>query len=181
MGTDHGAAAPLFLFGKHVKSGVLGKSPEIPADIQTVNNIAFQYDFRSIYATVLERWFCVKQPLLDNLLLDNYQSLPLVNGGPCGLPDTIDDNNNQSDKLILKSWPNPYTDRFSLQFSTTGGFTMIQQINGLGQVVKILAKQDYPEGTYTIDIQEHSLGGGPYFLRLQNKSFQKVISVIKAR
>jgi len=181
MGTDHGAAAPLFLFGKHVKSGVLGKSPEIPADIQIVNNIAFQYDFRSIYATVLERWFCVKQPLLDNLLLDNYQSLPLVSGGPCGLPDTIDDNNNQSEKLILKSWPNPYTDRFSLQFSTTGGITMIQQINGLGQVVKILTKQDYTEGTYTIDIQEHSLGAGPYFLRLQNKSFQKVISVIKAR
>ena len=25
MGTDHGAAAPMFLFGKHVKSGVLGQ------------------------------------------------------------------------------------------------------------------------------------------------------------
>jgi uncharacterized protein (DUF1501 family) len=181
MGTDHGAAEPLFLFGKHVKSGVLGKSPEIPADIQTVNNIAFQYDFRSVYATVLERWFCVKQPLLDNLLLDNYQSLPLIGGGPCGLPETIDENNDESDKLLLKSWPNPYADRFSLQFSTKGGFTMVQQINGMGQVVKILVKQDYAEGTHTINVQEFSLPVGHYFLRLQNKSYQKVISVIKAR
>jgi uncharacterized protein (DUF1501 family) len=181
MGTDHGAAAPLFLFGKHVKSGVLGKSPEIPADIETVNNIAFQYDFRSVYATVLERWFCVKQPLLDNLLLDHYQSLPLVGGGPCGLPDSIDDNNNESDKLLLKAWPNPYYDRFSLQFSTTGGFTMVQQINSLGQVVKAHTKQDYTEGTYTINVSEGSLPAGHYFLRLQNKSYQKVIGVIKAR
>ena len=181
MGTDHGAAAPLFLFGKHVKSGVLGKSPEIPADIQTANNIAFQYDFRSVYATVLERWFCVKQPLLDNLLLENYQSLPLVSGGPCGLTDTIDDNNNQNDQLLLKAWPNPYSDRFSLQFSTTGGFTMVQQINSMGQVVKILTKQEYTEGTYTINVDEGKLAAGQYFLRLQNKSFQKVIAVIKAR
>ena len=160
---------------------MVGKSPEIPADIQTVNNIAFQYDFRSVYATVLERWFCVKQPLLDNLLLDNYQSLPLIGGGPCGLPETIDENNDESDKLLLKSWPNPYADRFSLQFSTKGGFTMVQQINGMGQVVKILVKQDYAEGTHTINVQEFSLPVGHYFLRLQNKSYQKVISVIKAR
>lgn len=181
MGTDHGAAAPLFLFGKHVKSGVLGKSPEIPADIQTAHNIAFQYDFRSVYATVLERWFCVKQPLLDNLLLENYQSLPLVKGGPCGLPDTIDDNNNQSDGLTLKAWPNPYVGRFSLQFSSYGGFTMVQQINAMGQVVKILTRGDYDEGTYTIDVPDNALPAGQYFLRLQNKSYQKVITVIKAR
>ncbi len=181
MGTDHGAAAPMFLFGKHVKSGVLGKSPDIPADIQTAHNIAFQYDFRSVYATVLERWFCVKQPLLDNLLLENYQSLPLVSGGPCGLPDTIDDNNDQSDKLLLKAWPNPYVGRFSLQFSTYGGFTMIQQINALGQVVKILTQQNYNEGTYTIEVPDNGLPAGQYFLRLQNNAYQKVITVIKAR
>ena len=181
MGTDHGAAAPLFLFGKHVKSGVLGKSPEIPADIETAHNIAFQYDFRSVYATVLERWFCVKQPLLDNLLLENYQSLPLISGGPCGLPDSIDDNNNQNEGLTLKAWPNPFVGRFSLRFSSYGGFTMVQQINAMGQVVKVLARGDYNEGTYTIEVPDNALPAGQYFIRLQNKSNQKVISVIKTR
>jgi uncharacterized protein (DUF1501 family) len=181
MGTDHGAAAPLFMFGKHVKNGVLGKSPEIPAEVQTVNNIAFQYDFRSVYATVLERWFCVKQPLLDTLLLDHYQSLPLIDGGPCGLSESIDENNDKSDALLLKVWPNPYSDRATIQFSTTGGFTMIQQINAMGQVVKMITKQDYQPGTYTISVYDESLPVGQYFFRLQNKSYQKVVNVIKTR
>ena len=69
LGTDHGAAAPLMIFGKHAKKGILGNSPDIPADIQVVNNIPFQYDFRSIYASVLEQWFCVKQPVLNTNML----------------------------------------------------------------------------------------------------------------
>ena len=51
LGTDYGVAAPLMIFGKHAKKGILGNSPDIPADIQVVNNIPFQYDFRSIYGS----------------------------------------------------------------------------------------------------------------------------------
>lgn len=179
LGTDHGAAAPLILFGKHVKKGILGTSPNIPADINVVNNIPFQYDFRSVYASVLERWFCVKQPLLNQLLLQNYQSLPLIKGGPCGLPDDPDDTNNQSDKLLLKMWPIPYGLNATIQFSTTGGHTMIQQINSLGQVVKVLKDEQLAAGTYNIDIYDDGLPSGPYFIRLQNQSLQKVLNVVK--
>ncbi|MGQ0737965.1 MAG: DUF1501 domain-containing protein [Bacteroidota bacterium] len=181
LGTDHGAAAPLLLFGKHIKKGILGNSPDIPSDINVVNNVPFQYDFRSIYASVLERWFCVKQPLLNQLLLQNYQSLPVIKGGPCGLGDDPDDTNNQSDKLLLKMWPVPYTLNATIQFSTTGGHTMIQQINSLGQVVKVLADGEYTAGTYNIDIYDDNLPSGPYFIRLQNQSLQKVLNVVKIR
>ncbi len=179
LGTDHGAAAPLLLFGKHVKKGVLGNSPDIPADINVVNNVPFQYDFRSVYATVLERWFCVKQPLLDQLMLRNYQSLPLIKGGPCGLPDDPDIINDNSNKLILKMWPMPYKTTATIQFSTTGGHTMIQQINSIGQVVKVLANGNYTAGTYNVDVYEDGLPSGPYFLRLQNQSLQKVINILR--
>ena len=178
LGTDHGAAAPLIMFGKNAKKGILGTSPDIPADIQVVNNIPFQYDFRSIYASVLEQWFCVKQPALDSILLQNYQSLPLITG-PCGVADDPDDTNNNSDKLLLKMWPNPYTINATIQFSTNGGNTMIQQINSLGQVVKVLANGDYAAGTHNIDIYSDGLPTGAYFLRLQNKSLQKVLTVMK--
>lgn len=181
LGTDHGAAAPLLLFGKHIKKGILGNSPDIPSDINVVNNVPFQYDFRSVYASVLERWFCVKQPLLNQLLLQNYQSLPVIKGGPCGLPDDPDDTNNQSDKLLLKMWPVPYTLNATIQFSTTGGHTMIQQINPLGQVVKVLADGEYTAGTYNIDIYDDNLPSGAYFIRLQNQSLQKVLNVVKIR
>jgi hypothetical protein len=178
LGTDHGAAAPLIMFGKHAKKGVLGTSPDIPADIQVVNNIPFQYDFRSVYASVLEQWFCVKQPALNEILLQNYQSLPLITG-PCGVADDPDDNNNNSDQLLLKMWPNPYSVNATVQFSTNGGNTMIQQINSLGQVVKVLANGEYAAGTYNVDIYEDGLASGVYYLRLQNRSLQKVITVMK--
>ena len=178
MGTDHGAAAPLMIFGKHAKKGILGNSPDIPADIQVVNNIPFQYDFRSIYSSVLEQWFCVKQPALETIMLKNYQSLPLITG-PCGVPDTPDETNEQSDKLLLKMWPNPYTINATIQFSTNGGHTMIQQIDTLGRVVKVLTNQDYAAGTYNVDIYNDGLASGVYFIRLQNKSLQKVINVVK--
>lgn len=178
LGTDHGAAAPLIMFGKHAKKGILGNSPEIPADIQVVNNIPFQYDFRSVYASVLEQWFCVKQPALDSILLKNYQSLPLITG-PCGVADDPDSTNNNSNNLTLRMWPNPYTVSGTIQFSTTGGHTMIQQIDGLGRVVKVLASQDYAAGTYNIDIYNDGLASGVYFIRLQNKALQKVITIMK--
>ncbi len=178
LGTDHGAAAPLIMFGKNAKKGILGTSPDIPADIQVVNNIPFQYDYRSVYASILEQWFCVKQPALNDILLKNYQSLPLITG-PCGVPDDIDDTNNNANELIFKMWPSPYTINATIQFSTKGGHTMIQQINALGQVIKVITSQEYTAGTYNIDIYNDGLPPGAYFLRLQNGSLQKVITVMK--
>lgn len=179
LGTDHGAAAPVIMFGKHIKSGILGTSPDIPPDIQVVNNIPFQYDFRSVYASILEQWFCVDGPLLQKVLLKDYQALPLIQGGPCGLPEDINTTNNDADKLILKMSPMPYGVSATIQFSTAGGNTVVQQIDSLGQVIKVFTNKDYAAGTYQIDVYNDGLLPGVYFLRLQNKSLQKVITVLK--
>ncbi len=53
-GTDHGEASPLFLIGGGTKSGVYGSSPDLTAT--NMGNVRFTLDFRSVYATVLERW-----------------------------------------------------------------------------------------------------------------------------
>lgn len=181
LGTDHGAAAPLIMFGKSTKKGILGKSPDIPADIEVVDNMPMQYDFRSVYASVLEQWFCVDKPTINKLLLKNYQSLPLIYGGPCGLKEDINDINNQSDELIFKVWPSPYTTNATIQFSTKGGNTVIQQMNALGQVIRVHTNKDYAAGTYNIDLYNDGLPAGAYFFRLQNGSLQKVITVMKGQ
>jgi uncharacterized protein (DUF1501 family) len=64
-GTDHGAAAPLFLIGHSVKAGFAGISPSLAPDDLFRGDLKFTTDFRSVYATVLERWLQVKsQPIL---------------------------------------------------------------------------------------------------------------------
>ena len=55
-GTDHGAAAPMFVVGDKVKAGLLGRYPSLaPADLFQ-GDLKFQVDFRSVYAGVLEQW-----------------------------------------------------------------------------------------------------------------------------
>ncbi len=67
-GTDHGAAAPLFLFGKGLMdNGVVGENPSLK-DLDQYGNLKYQTDFRSIYATVLEHWLCVNGNTVDQLL-----------------------------------------------------------------------------------------------------------------
>ncbi|HEX2751063.1 MAG TPA: DUF1501 domain-containing protein, partial [Verrucomicrobiales bacterium] len=53
-GTDHGTAAPLFVMGAGVKPGLYGKQPSL-TDLDK-GDLKFTTDFRSVYATVLDRW-----------------------------------------------------------------------------------------------------------------------------
>ncbi|MBI2481179.1 MAG: DUF1501 domain-containing protein [Planctomycetia bacterium] len=57
-GTDHAAAAALFLFGPGVKPGIHGTHPSLePEDLLPIgSSLKFSIDFRSLYATVLEKW-----------------------------------------------------------------------------------------------------------------------------
>lgn len=53
-GTDHGEASPLFLIGGGVKGGLYGALPDLAST--NMGNVRYAVDFRSVYATVLERW-----------------------------------------------------------------------------------------------------------------------------
>lgn len=53
-GTDHGEASPLFLIGGGTKGGVYGTAPDLTQT--NMGNVRFTVDFRSVYATILERW-----------------------------------------------------------------------------------------------------------------------------
>jgi len=53
-GTDHGTAMPLFLVGGGVKGGIYGEHPSL-TELDR-GDLAFSTDFRSVYATVIQRW-----------------------------------------------------------------------------------------------------------------------------
>ena len=57
-GTDHGAAAPMFMIGGKVKGGLWGAHPSL-TDLEA-DSLKFHTDFRRVYATVLERWLNLK-------------------------------------------------------------------------------------------------------------------------
>jgi len=56
-GTDHGAAAPVFLAGPNVNAGVIGNHPSL-TDLDQ-GDLKMAIDFRQIYAMLLDRWLGV--------------------------------------------------------------------------------------------------------------------------
>jgi uncharacterized protein (DUF1501 family) len=175
-GTDHGAAAPLFLFGKHVNSAVYGNNPAIPAAATVNDNIPFQFDFRSVYASVLQNWFCLKPTDVEMIMMKNFQVLNVIRSSGCN-PMPNGDNPN-----LITNYPNPFTDSTAIKFNTRGGHTLVQIINGLGQVVKTLVETDYSlPGDYTVSYNSGALPAGVYYARLQNGSIQQVRPMLKVR
>jgi uncharacterized protein (DUF1501 family) len=55
QGTDHGTAAPMFVLGNAVSHGIFGEPPSL-SSLDNAGNLKYTTDFRSIYATVLDRW-----------------------------------------------------------------------------------------------------------------------------
>jgi uncharacterized protein (DUF1501 family) len=64
-GTDHGAAAPMFIVGNKVKAGLLGQYPSLAPQDLFQGDIKYNVDFRSVYAGILENWLKTKSaPIL---------------------------------------------------------------------------------------------------------------------
>lgn len=55
LGTDHGTAAPMFMLGNNITKGVFGEPPSLTS-LDANGNLKYTIDFRSVYATVLDRW-----------------------------------------------------------------------------------------------------------------------------
>jgi uncharacterized protein (DUF1501 family) len=180
VGTDHGAAAPLFLFGKQVLPGVTGVNPTIPTNVTVNDNIPMQYDFRSIYASILEKWFCVPTSTLQTILFQNFQSLNIVNDASCRTTGINNPNQTAGEELIT-NYPNPFTESTTIKFKTRGGHTLIQIIDMLGRVLRTPIDRDYVPGTYTTSFDAGGLPNGVYYARLQNGPIQQVRAMLKVR
>lgn len=180
LGTDHGAAAPVFIFGKNVRPGIVGNNPAIPTNTSANDNIPFQYDFRSIYASLLKQWFCVNDTDLQTIMLKNFQEIPLCTNGSCkttGLEDII---RGSGDELIT-NYPNPFVESTSISFRTRGGHTLIQVMDQLGRVIRVLTDKEYVAGVYTVTFDSYGLPPAVYYARFQNGSIQQVRSMLKTR
>ena len=73
-GTDHGTASVHFALGGSVAGGLLGAQPDL-AQLSADGNVAHAIDFRSVYATALERWWGIDS---GSVLGDRYATLPFI-------------------------------------------------------------------------------------------------------
>jgi uncharacterized protein (DUF1501 family) len=72
-GTDHGTAAPLFVAGPNVRGGYYGDQPSL-TDLDQ-GDVKYNVDFRSVYATVLDRALTTDPA---KILGNTFPTLPML-------------------------------------------------------------------------------------------------------
>jgi len=179
-GTDHGSALPMFLFGNKVLPGMLGTNPVIDPGSNAGTNLAMQYDFRSVYASVLKDWFCLEQTEVDQVLLNSFQPLSLIDPQGC-IDASVHEANQGAGEVILEVYPNPFVERTTVRYEAAGGRVMLQVFSEQGQLVRTLVDQVMGSGTFTVDCDLGDLPAALYYCRFQNMGRQQVKSMLKVR
>lgn len=174
-GTDHGSAAPLFVFGNKVDGGkIVGNNPTIAATVSVNDNVPMQYDFRSVYSTLLSHWLCVKPSDLNTIMLKNFQDLGLIQSSASCMPTGIHEANQKAGINLISNYPNPFVSSTTITFTTDGGHTMVQIFDMMGREITTLVNREYEAGTYTAWFDATGLAPGNYYARLQNGFNQQV-------
>ena len=74
QGTDHGTAAPVFLAGGRVASGMIGTQPSL-GDLDGEGDLKFHIDFRRLYASLLDGWLGCPS---ENVLGQRFEPLAIL-------------------------------------------------------------------------------------------------------
>ena len=172
-GTDHGAAAPMFLFGTQVTGGIIGTNPVLPATATVNDNISYQTDFRSIYSSLLKRWLCEDDLTISEIMLRTFNQVNICSDTQC------QPTGGRESLSLIHNYPNPVQSDTMVDFKTDGGHTLLQLVGPNGGLISTLLETTYDRPT-TAKINVH-LGGmtpGMYYLRFQNGNKQQMKPVV---
>ena len=98
-GTDHGTVSPVILFGNKVDPKVVGKNPIIPDKTNYSYEMDMQYDFRQVYASVVNQWMGGTKSFTKDILFKDFEQVPIIQSAYIdsdedGVPDVVDQCNN---------------------------------------------------------------------------------------
>lgn len=166
-GTDHGAAAPMMIFGAGVNgNGFIGKQPDLQ-DVDEVGNLKYDTDFRSVYATLLENWLCVDSNVVDEVMGQSFTRIAEL-GLTCNTQTTS--TTEVFRKEIVHQARYGTNGNVSIYYQLQEGNQVnVQIFNLLGQPVATLANAYQAADTYTLPFvsQRKRLAKGQYFYRIR--------------
>ena len=174
-GTDHGTAAPLIVFGSCILPGIIGDNPEISVDVDTQEGLPMQYDFRSVYGSMLTDWFNVDEEIVRDILLGDFQKIDILQD--CATPVSTEDV--QTTDIELNVYPNPTDQRINIDFVSEGDYIKLSIFDALGKEVDVITNQRFTSGLHSMMYDASRLPSGVYFVRIQTKNGQKTKRVVK--
>jgi uncharacterized protein (DUF1501 family) len=173
MGTDHGSAAPLFLFGPNLAHTVIEEHPLIPREVHPAESLTMKVDFRSVYATILHKWFCVPESNLENIMLKEFGILPVF--------DDINTAVLQESPTIEKAYvfPNPCHDDAQVNFYSHGEKVSFLMLSPSGRQLHQIKAMYYPSGNQIVSIPVSNLNTGIYFIQIMGEKTRQTIGFMK--
>ena len=175
LGSDHGTAAPLLLFGSCVNPSILGDNPEIGTEVDIQEGVPMQYDFRDIYGSILMDWFEVSEDNVRSLLHQEFQHLPILQ--PC--LTSVDIDPVPVDELKLTCFPNPFRDVVQIKFNCGNEQVRLSIFDALGHEIKVIMDKQLAAGEHQVAFDGRGLSPGSYFYRLQIGQQQKTRKIVK--
>lgn len=177
LGTDHGNAAPLMVFGSCVNPAIIGNNPEIPSEVDNQEGVQMQFDFRSVYGSILMDWFNVSEEEVKGLLFPEFQHIPVLQ--LCTTTSTLDANSFQ-DTIEAYNYPNPFRDWTHIVFKSKTEWARVSIFDSLGHEIKVLADRQFSAGEHQLSFEAHGLAAGNYYFRIVTKDRQKTKVMVKS-
>lgn len=169
-GTDHGTAAPMLLFGRPVAGGIYGVHPDL-RDLDFNGDLKFQFDFRQIYATILERWLAA-------------DSASILGGTftPLGFIDSAThvgaNNRTPHDFYLSQNYPNPFNPSTAIEYALPENLDIeLAVYSATGRKVRTLYQGHQSAGVHQLIWNAGGLASGTYFLRLRGRSVELIRSM----
>lgn len=180
-GTDHGTGGPIFVFGRGVNPGVVGKVPDMTKD-----NIEMQYDYRQIYANLLKDWMLVDEEKINNdIFFGNFIDGPKEDGGnyePLPLAvqviSSVDSFVNQRFRLD-GCHPNPAKNQTAFSFMINAeGLVRVVMYDQNGKAIKTLINGTFEPGEHKVQVDLTGVPAGLYIYKLNIGSFEQAKKLI---
>ncbi|HMX41137.1 MAG TPA: DUF1501 domain-containing protein [Saprospiraceae bacterium] len=174
FGTDHGTLAPMMIFGKHVKAGVVGTNVNLSNLTNDGQLIGMQYDYRQVFATLLQDWLGADNDILEQTMFDGYAKVPLVDAAAVVSPECYFGTSSAFDPYQtarpLKVYPNPATTTAEVSFESTRGFQARLTLHNLGGSLVTGTTVQVVPGLNFFYLDVLGLPAAPYFVRLEDAS-----------
>lgn len=174
-GTDHGTGGPLFIFGRGVEPGVVGKVPDL-----SQGNVDMQFDYRLIYGNIMRDWMLVDDTRLNEIFPGlmtgagtsdgvTFQELPLAQQVVTSNEGFI------GDRFALKDcFPNPAKEKTTMNFMLNSNYQVtVDLINDQGKKVKVIVDGLYEPGEHKIDVDLTGLPAGQYIYQMKTGFYKE--------
>ncbi|MFY0605822.1 MAG: DUF1501 domain-containing protein [Cyclobacteriaceae bacterium] len=172
LGTDHGAAAPMFAFGNKIMGGILGSTPVIDKAMTAKDNLEAEFDFRQVYSSIIEQWFMEDRNQVSSALLGEFETLPLIKESKSLL-------SNQAIPSYLSVYPNPLYSQATIKLSSNGSPLRVDLMDLNGRTVETIYSGLPNSGLLKLDWNTSNLHSGRYFVAIYQNGERQVKSVVK--